>query len=167
MASRTFLVTLLTFNLFFSLGCALLEPAPQTTPGPVSKVLTGSYDEIWRAIQKAFVNYPIQVNNNDQGIIETDIIKGEQIWQPPFLTKGEKRNLRYVLRVNTVKGRVRNKDSVRVTVTKTVSLEKDFFSGEVRLQADGLEEKAILYRIERELLLERSLQKAFTRSSGF
>jgi len=134
MASRMFRETLSIFSLliitWFTAGCSLLEPAP-TTPASmaaVSQVFTGNYDEVWRAIQKALVSYPIQINNSDQGIIETDVIKGDQVWQPPFKKKAEKRNIRYALRVNAIKGRVQNKNSVRVAISKNMSLEKDFFS---------------------------------------
>jgi hypothetical protein len=144
-------------------GCALLEPSQPTSLGPAHKIIFGDYDEIWRAIQKALVNYPIQINNSDQGIIETDIIKGEQIWHAPHIKQKEKRNPRYVIRVNVVKGTSKNKSSSRVSVTKSISLEKDFFSGTERLPSDGLEERAIIYRIERELNIERSLRRAFER----
>jgi hypothetical protein len=167
MALRTLLAILLISSLSLAVsGCALFEPAPQSAPdinAPVTKVIPGDADEIWRAIQKAMVQYPIQVNNSDQGVIETDVIKAENAWQAPFEKKKEKRNLRYVLKVNVVKGRVKNQNSSRVTISKVAALERDFFSGESKLPSDGLEERTLLYRIERELTLERSLRKAFER----
>jgi hypothetical protein len=148
-------------------GCAIIEPEPpQATMGPHSKVFEASYDEVWRAVQKSLVSYPIQLNNIDQGIIETDSIKGPQVWRPPFNKNDEKTNQKYILRVNVVKGQVNKKESTRVTILKSISIEKDFFSGEDRLPSDGYEEKALIYRVQREILLERSLKKSFERKSS-
>lgn len=166
MMSHTLRATLLLSSIYFLSACALLEPTPHPeTMAPQARIFTGQYDEVWRAIQKALVRYPIQLNNIDQGIIETEIIKGDQIWQTPFKREAMKSNPKYILRVNVVKGRSKGKDSVRVTVLKSISLEKDFFSGEARLPSDGLEEKSILYRIEREIVLERSLKRAFEKKN--
>lgn len=143
-------------------GCALLEPPEKDLPpGPQTQVFVVPYDEVWRAVQKALINYPIQLNNIDQGLIETDIIKAEQVWRPPF--GAPPANWRYFLRVKVGKGDVNGRPSTRVAIFKNISLEKDFFSGEDKLPSDGFEEKAILYRIERELILEHSLKKAFER----
>lgn len=167
MALRTFHAILLISSLSLVVsGCSLFGSAPDTIPAinaPVFKVIQGDPDEIWRAIQKAMVQYPIQVNNSEQGVIETDVIKADQAWHAPFEKKKEKRNLRYVLTVSVVKGRVKNQNSSRVTISKVASLDRDFFSGDTKLPSNGLEERSLLYRIERELTLERSLRKAFER----
>ena len=52
------------------------------------------------------------------------------------------------------------KEAVKVTVAKDVELKTDFFSDPKRLESDGLEEKVILYRIEKEISVERALQRA-------
>ncbi len=128
--------------------------------GPAIQVMTGSYDEIWRAIQKSFAGYPIQINNLDQGILETDVIKGAQVWVAPFEKSPRPSNYHYVINVRVVKGRSKGKESAQVTVVKRISMQRDFFSADEETSSDGLEEKSLLYRIERELQIERSLRKA-------
>ncbi len=164
MALRTLLAILSIFSMTLG-GCALFTSPEEVRPNtPYVRVFESSYDEVWRAIQKALANYPIQLNNIDQGIIETDTIKGDQIWHPPYNQKNKKMIARYTLQVKVAKGRVQNNDSTRVTLIKKQSVTKDFFSGDVELASDGLEEKAIFYRVEREIKLESSLRKAFERS---
>lgn len=163
MKSLTYRAILLIFSGFFVGGCALWDSPPvKESMGPQYRIFEGSYDEVWRAVQKSLASYPIQINNIDQGIIETDNIKGDQIWRPPFQQDRKPINLRYVIRVNVVKGRPTKKgETVKVTILKSITLEKDFFSGESRQPSDGFEEKALLYRISREVQLERSLRRAF------
>ena len=167
MVSRTLLVILLISSWALG-GCALFTPPAENKPNtPHIQVYEYSYDDVWRAVQKALANYPIQLNNIDQGIIETDILKGDQVWQPPYAKGKQKISPRYTIKVKVAKGQVQGEESTRVTLLKKQSVTKDFFSGDVELASDGLEEKAILYRIEREIKLERSLRKAFERSRVF
>ncbi len=145
------------------IGCATFEDEKPHLKGPALKVMVGSYDEVWRAIQKSFSGYPIQVNNLDQGILETDVIKGAQVWAPPYEKSPRPANYHYVLNVRVVKGRSKGKESAQVMVVKHISLQRDFFSLDEEIPSDGLEEESLLYRIDRELQIERSLRKAFER----
>jgi hypothetical protein len=164
MVSRTLLV-ILSISSLASGGCALFTPPEENTPNTTHHhVYQSSYDEVWRAVQKALANYPIRLNNIDQGIIETDTLKGDQVWNPPFAKSKQKISPRYMLKIKVAKGRIQNSESTRVTLLKKQSVTKDFFSGDVELASDGLEEKSIFYRIEREIKLEHSLRKAFERS---
>lgn len=148
------------------IGCSTSSDKSSQTlfdPNP-SKVFVASYDEVWRAVQKAFIRYPIQINNIDLGTIETDVIKGKPIWQSPVPTKFNRLNAKYTIQVLVVRGTSRGKDSTRVTINKNISIEKDFFSGSNKLVSDGYEELALLYRIEREIQIERSLRRAFEKN---
>jgi hypothetical protein len=51
--------------------------------------------------------------------------------------------------------------STEVSIEKRISLEKNFFAEGKRLPSDGLEEEGLLYRIDRELTIERALDKAY------
>lgn len=155
--------TFLGLGLFLLLvGCAQLDPQPEKnlSTSPPSQVFVGEFDDVWRAVLKAFTKYPIKVNNTDLGILETDQIKGDEVWSPPFLEKKYK-NFHYSLRVQVVRGKLKNQNSVRVSVAKKMSLDTDFFSDEKSLNSDGHEEESLLYRVSRELQLEHHLKKAF------
>lgn len=152
--------------LLFCSGCALWGASPQSNPNePPAQVFFESYDEVWRAAQKALVHYPIQINNIEQGLIETDAIKGAQVWRAPFQKDQPTASLRYLLRVNVVRGKAAAKESVKVTILKKIIIQKDFFSAEDQKPSDGFEERAILYRISRELRMEKALRRAFEKKS--
>ena len=167
MALRTYLATLsILLSSLLSVGCALSGAADNAPKiGPRVQVFNASYDEVWRGLQKALAKYPIQLNNIDLGRIETDFIKVNQVWQSPAQEPERYPNARYQLSVRVVKGKTKNKDSIRVSILKNKTIEPDFFSSQKVLPSDGLEENALLYRLEREIKIERSLKRAFERGS--
>lgn len=133
----------------------------QEVLGPKSAVIEGSYDRVWRATQKAMAYYPIRINNVDTGIVETEVIKGLQVWNPPHRPPTRQPGLRYYLKIALIKGVQGQNPATEVSVEKIVTIERNFFSGEERLPSDGLEEESILYRIQRELIMEKSLDRAY------
>ncbi len=160
-----FLASAALFGAISISGCASVD-APTLRYGPRSLVLQASYDEVWQAVQKALANYPIQVNNVDSGTIVTDSLKGSSIWAPPFDEKLKYHDFKYVLKVQVIRGKISGLDSCQIFVTKTSTARPDFFSGPVKLPSDGFEEGAILYRIERQVAIQRSLKNAFERESS-
>lgn len=107
------------------------------------------------------IKYPIASENQDSGIIETEYIKGLDGWIPP----GDEKNLpssgvRYKLTLTFVRGKNDGKESTRVTIEKKMEKLRDFFSESENLESDGLEEKILFYRLERELIISEALKKA-------
>ena len=155
----------LIFKLFFfsilASGCALFADnrEPPTFFGPREQVYFASFNQVWRATQLALQKYPIRVNNLDLGILETDAIKGNKVWAPPH-RKRTSGGLSSWLSVRVVRGFSDGHPSVRVTLIKKLEKKKDFFSNTKKLPSDGLEEKSIFYRIRRELLIDRALERA-------
>lgn len=144
------------------MGCSLFDkkPSAHARMAQVSKqkVFYANYDAVWRAAHAA-IKYPLAQENQDTGIIETEFIKGIDGWIAP----GEKppsSGLRYKLILTFAKGRVEGRESVRITVQKKMELLKDFFSVPESVESDGLEEKVLFYRIERELIINEALKKA-------
>lgn len=123
------------------------------------KVFLASYDSVWRATQLA-LKYPIAMNNMDTGILETEWIKAVDGFQSPVVEKDPSSGIRYKLNLNLVKGKLEGRDSVRVTLVKQIERLRDFFSEPESLPSDGLEEKVIFYRIERELIIDDGLKKS-------
>jgi hypothetical protein len=122
------------------------------------KIFLAGYDEVWRAAHTA-LKYPIANENQDTGVIETDFIKSQDGFIAPE-TKVPSSGLRYKIYMYFAKGRTQNKESVRVTIDKRIEKLRDFFSDAESLTSDGLEEKILFYRIERELLIIKGLKKA-------
>jgi hypothetical protein len=122
------------------------------------KVFYVSYDNVWRAAQLA-LKYPIAVNNMDLGVLETDFIKADEGFILPGNEKLPMAGFRYKITLNIAKGRAEGRDSVRVTINKQIEKKKNFFSDPELLTSDGLEEKVLFYRIDRELIIDEGLKK--------
>jgi hypothetical protein len=123
------------------------------------KVFFSTYDSVWRAAQLS-LRYPIASNNMDHGILETDYIKADDGFISPTVDDVPSSGIRYKITLTLAKGKVEGKESVRVTITKNLERRRDFFSDPEPLVSDGLEEKIIFYRMERELLIDEALRKA-------
>lgn len=144
-------------------GCSLFDhkPSAHSRLNQINKqkVYFADYDSVWRATHAA-LKYPIALDNQDTGMIETEYIKGMDGWLPPNEQKPPSSGVRYKISMTLVKGKTDGRDSTRVTIDKKMELLRDFFSEPESLESDGLEEKIIFYRIERELLINEALKKA-------
>lgn len=153
--------------LFFVLGCGLLQSNDNSAIQKKEidkklsrkKVFPYPYEAVWRAAQIS-LKYPISVNNMDIGLLETEWIRGVDGFTPPVLLKETSSGIRYKIIVNIVKGKVSGQNSVRVSVFKKIERQRDFFSDEESLESDGLEEKVLLYRMEREIIIDEAIKKA-------
>ncbi len=67
----------------------------------------------------------------------------------------------YRLNINLVKADLMTK----VIISKEARLQKDFFSDPKEMVSDGFEEKSLIYRIRREILIENLLKKNMNTSS--
>lgn len=123
------------------------------------KVYAFSYDSVWRATQLA-LKYPIAINNMDHGVLETEWIKALDGFVAPGNAREPSSGIRYKIAMTLVKGKLDGRESVRVTIDKKMERQRDFFSEPEQISSDGLEEKIIFYRIEREILIDEGLKKA-------
>ena len=143
-------------------ACALFEErgGPATYYGPREQVYVANFEEVWRSVNLVVQPYPLRVSNMDQGMLETDMIRGNRVWSPPFKPDSATNGETYRLTVRVIKGALEDKSATKVTIVKESNLQRDFFSDPRPLPSDGMEEKSILYRIAREIQIERALAKA-------
>jgi hypothetical protein len=157
-------------SLWFATGCAVFEEkaGPKPVLGPQEKIFYAEFDDVWRATQLALqspTSYPLRVNNMDTGILETELIKGSMTWTAPHVTEPPSGGLAYRLVVRVIKGNVGVRHAHKVIVLKDGQMQRDFFSDPEPIPSDGLEEKVILYRIDRELQIDRALKRANKRQN--
>ena len=158
--SRSFLILVA----FWISACVTSGGNPKTIDRVVSraskqKVFLYPYESVWRAAQLS-VKYPIAVNNMDSGQLETDWISAGDGFANPDQKTEPSAGVRYKLILSMAKGKTKNRDSVRVNLQKKLEKKRDFFSDSESMESDGLEEKVIFYRIERELVIEDAIKKA-------
>ncbi len=142
-------------------GCSTSSEAPIVeSADPQEKIFRAPYDDIWRAVQLAMATYPIKVNNQDAGVLETESIRGDSAWVSPGQKHPPAGGYRYKIIVRVVKGKTeKNLNAGRVTILKSGEIQRDFFSSFEKLPSDGLEELAVMYRIERELSIDKALKQ--------
>lgn len=112
------------------------------------------FEETWRAVQQAIISYPLKVNNMELGQVQTTAIRGNSQFHPPHEPKAKGGGHRYYLTINVIK---LNPHLTRVTILKDVAVYRDFVSKPEAKASDGYEENMILYRIGREIDIEKIL----------
>lgn len=143
-------------------GCALFEErtGPPIFFGPREQVFYANFEEVWQAVNRVLQPYPLRISNMDQGLLETDELRGNRVWTPPYKSGTTSNGENYRLTIRVVKGAVGKRAATKVTIVKDAQMRVDFFSEPKTLPSDGLEEKSILYRIGREIQIERAINKA-------
>ncbi len=147
------------FVLIFLSACATPEHKFDGF-SPLEKVFQDSYEKVWRASQIALQKYPLKINNIDKGILETDWVKGKEVFEPIVPSAIYNSGLQYRLSLKVIKGQLGGDDSVKVTVQKETQKHRDFFAETESLASDSYEEKIILYRIQREVQIDNALEQA-------
>lgn len=144
-------------------SCSLFDKKPpaHTRMAQITKqkVFFANSDAVWRAAHNV-IKYPIAVENQDNGVMETEFIKGIDGWLAPGEQRSPSSGIRYKLTLTFAKGKADGRDSTRVTIDKKMEILRDFFSEPESLETDGLEERIIFYRIERELVIADALKRA-------
>lgn len=159
----------LVFLIFIS-ACALFQKDDKDIVAnipkpPYQRIYDAEYERVWRAVQVTLANYPIAINNMDAGILETEYVRADKGWlspeSPPVPPGGRK----YKINVQVARGfaEEEHRPVIRVRVTKELVTQRDYFSDTSPLTSDGLEELSLLYRIERELEVDKGLDKAYKR----
>lgn len=150
---------ILILSLFFFSACAENPIADTPIKNPAQQVFNESYEKVWRAVQLALRKYPVKVNTMESGILETDYIKGDKLFNDPNELK-TRPGLRYKIVVRAIKGKIEGKSAIKVTVLKNAEIQTDFFSGLQSLGSNGLEEQILLYRIGRFIEIDNTLSKS-------
>lgn len=122
-----------------------------------------SYEEIWRACQQSVISYPLKINNMEQGLIQTTILRSHVYFKPPHVEKKQAGGYRYDLNITLFK---LGPKKTKISIQKNLQLYRDFVSSPESRVSDGLEEENLLYRIQREVEIDRALVKASGATPG-
>jgi hypothetical protein len=127
---------------------------------PVTQVFFAKYEDVEAALKLAMLRYPQRVDNTEAGIFETDYVKGDSRFKAPHVNTEYPSGYRYRILIRLVRGKTDSRPAVKVVVLKQIEQVQDFFAEPAQLPSDGLEESVILYRIGRELTINKALQRA-------
>ena len=155
------------FFLFFTVcivsGCATVKLKSEVIT-PVSKVFHADYQKTWSAIMLALEDYPIEVENNEKGFLKSESIPEDTIWKLPFIDESKLKSAKYTLYIKLLKGKIDSRPVVKVRILKKIKVRKGFIDEPTRAPSNGLEEKAILYRIMREINIEKAISSYYQSS---
>lgn len=148
------------FTLLFTTGCV----SPRLTYNvyqPISKVFYTDYDKVWKALMLTMESYSVEEEDQEKGFLRTARRGGNKLWTPPFPEERSSSGTQAdVIFVYLTRGQ--NEDDVpgvRVSVLKKSFVRKGFLTEAERIPSHGLEEKVILYRILREIEIEKFIMK--------
>lgn len=126
-----------------------------------NKVFRFDYNQTWLAVLQVMKKYNLELTNQEAGIIKTRWEDNtlEVNFADSFGSSDSVKAARFKLIVNVVKGFRSNKEVTKVTVYRRQMIEQDFLQGWKVIPTDGILEKTILYRIERNLKIADKLKK--------
>lgn len=140
-----------------AVACAS-SPSADDLPQEYSRIFSSDFDTVWRATQQAMLNYPMNINNMDTGTLQTLYITGKNRYQAPHDKAVLPNGFQYRINIKILASKDNKK--TRISINKQPRLQRDFFSDPKDLVSDGYEEKALLYRIGREIRIETILKRA-------
>jgi hypothetical protein len=105
--------------------------------------------------------YDLEVYDQESGVIKTRWIDNtlEVNFADSFGSSDSVKAAKFRLIVNVVKGYRGDQEVSKVTIFKRQMIEQDFLQGWKVVPTDGIQEKTILYRIERGISIDNRLEK--------
>ena len=145
-------------------SCGIFDPRPESPDQIIErashqKIFLAPYDQVWK-VAHTTLKYTIASENQDFGTIETDFVKAVDGWVPPYKKRPDYPGARYKLLFTFAKGESKNRESTRVTIEKKIEIFKNIIADTKSVASDGSEERALFYRMERELIIARAIEKA-------
>ncbi len=116
----------------------------------------GSGPECWSSLQAVIIAYPIASTDEEKYVIQTKKIRYKEIWMPPKLIQAQSGS--YDLRFTMLPGSIDGIEACQIQVEKTIS-NPPIQGVRQEMKSNGLEELSLIYRIKRELKIQRLLKR--------
>lgn len=125
------------------------------------KLYKQDFNQTWLAVLQVMKNYPLEITNQEAGVIKTRWIDNtlEVNFADSFGSSDAVKAAKFKLILNVVKGYRSKREVAKVTVYRRQMIEQDFLQGWKVIPSDGILEKTILYRIERNLAIADKLKQ--------
>jgi len=132
---------------------------PKASAKPYVKAFRSKYDSVWKGALIALSKYPLEKNDKSSGEILTTTIENDQVFKPYNRTL--RSNEHYKLIINLEKRKLKGQNIVIVKIEKKPTLKGDFMNDDRELESDGIEESVLLYRISREVSIDKAVEKIY------
>jgi len=150
-------IKLISLSVFVIFGALLTGPSAFAKV--YTKVLPVSYDKVWKGTLIAMTKYPLEKNDKTSGEIKTSSIESGEIFQT--YKANPKPNEFYTLEISLEKRTLKGQKVTLVTVEKKPVIKGDFMKQDRIVESNGIEENVLLYRIKREVSIDRVVGKLF------
>jgi len=126
-----------------------------------TKIFKADYSQSWQAVLAVMKNYDLEHQNQEAGVIKTRWIDNTLAlnFADSFGGKDAVKQAQFKIIVNVIKGFRGSKEVSKVTIFKRQMVKQDFLTGWKVIPTDRIQEKTLLYRIERFLLIDNRLRR--------
>ena len=126
-----------------------------------SQNFQSDYNQTWQAILQVMRKYDIEKQNQESGMIKTRWIDNtrELNFADSFGADDSVKSAKFRVTINLVKSSSYGREITKVSVYKRQLVEQDFLQGWKETRTDGIQEKILLYRIERSIALDNAVKE--------
>ncbi len=126
-----------------------------------SKLFGTNFNQTWQAVLQVMRTFDLETSNQEAGIIKTRWIDNtnELNFSDSFGTSDAVKSAKFKLIVNVVKGYRIDKEVSKVTIYKRQLIEQDFLQGWKEIPSDGIQEKTLIYRINKVIAIDKKLRE--------
>lgn len=126
-----------------------------------SKLFKATYNETWQGVIELIKKLDIDSQNQEAGVIKTKWMDNtaEINFNDSFSKSDTIKAAKYKLILNIVKGFRGSREISKVTIYKRQLVERDFLQGWKEVPTDSIQEKVLLYRLERILSIDNKLKE--------
>ncbi len=126
-----------------------------------TKVFKADYNQSWQAVIQVMRKYDIAQQNQEAGFIKTRWMDNtlEVNFADAFGSSDAVKAAKFKMVINVVKGYRAGREVSKVTIFRRQLLEQDFLQGWKEVPTDGIQERTLLYRIERLIAIDNKLRE--------
>lgn len=126
-----------------------------------SQVFKADRNQAWAAVLKVMNRFDNAVVNAEAGYIKTNWMDNtlELNFADSFGGNDKVKAAKFKLIVNVVKGYRMSREVTKITIYKRQLVENDFLQGWKEVPTDAILEKTLLYRIDREIIIDNKLKE--------
>jgi hypothetical protein len=126
-----------------------------------SKVYTSDYNQTWQAVIQVMKRFDISYQNQESGKIKTRWMDNtlQVNFTDSFGSSDAIKAAEFKLLINVAEGYSYGRKVTKVTVFKRQRVENDFLQGWKEQPTDIIQEKTLLYRIDRLISIDKKLKE--------
>lgn len=124
------------------------------------KVFKSNYAETWAAVVATVNKYDLELQNQESGSIKTKWIDNtlKLNFSDSFGSSDAVKAAKFKLIISVIKGFQSSKEVTKVTIYKRQLVNQDFLQGWKVVPTDHIQEKTLLYRIDRAIQIDQKIK---------